>query len=124
MPLLLREPGALHQLAFQQPDGSPVFATWRPQKGVRHVRWHNKPQAEDPCVLTMQFDGSVCGFALAKGRYVVGAGKVVEVRDARNGERIEAFEGGSDVHSVAAGGGHFCAGFRDGTLKVWNSGER
>ena len=125
MPMLQRERGAIHQLACQQPDGSAVFKAWCVQpRSARHMLWRNKPQTSDPCMLTMQFGGAVCGFGLASGRYVVGAGKNVEVRYARNGALIEVFEGDSDVLSVAVAEWYFCAGYQNNTIKVWDSGER
>jgi hypothetical protein len=119
MPVMQREKGAIHQLAYQQPDKSRVFRV--PKSGG--VRWMNKPQVEDACVLTMQCSGTVRGFARMRGgKFVVGAGKKVEVRDARNGAVIEEFESSSHVMCVAATDLYFCAGFEDGTIKVWDSG--
>ena len=121
MATLLREPTAVHQLAFQQPDDSPVFA--QASGGTRLIRWRNKPQQIDALQLTIECSSAVGGLvSLVGSRLVVAAGTNVEVRDVRNGELLEAFAGSSEVHCVAAGGGYFCAGYADGTIKVWDSG--
>ena len=126
MHILLHEPAAIYQLACQQPDKSTVFKRWKTQISPgRCVLWQHKPEAEDPLLLTIQCDGAVTGFGQIDGsRFVVGTGKKVEVCDGPNGELIEAFEGGSQVLSVAVGKAYFCAGYEDGTIKIWNSGER
>ena len=127
MPVLLREGvGAIFQLACQQPDGSPAFRAWEGMgpKG-RRLTWRNKPDSVDACLLTIgPCGGAVYGFALLQGdRYAIAAGKGVEVRDARNGDLLETLGGGdSDVRCVSARNGLLCAGFQDGTLKVWNAG--
>ena len=84
--------------------------------------WKNKPGQVDACLLTISCGGSVHCFAqLAGGRYVVAVDKAVEVRDARNGELLETLsEGGSDVNCVATCAAWICAGFADGTIKVWD----
>ena len=124
MPVLLREPGALLQLAAQQPDDSAVFVAWQARPRGVHVRWRNKPQALDACLLTIGCGEEVRGVAQLEGeRYAVATGESVEVRDARNGELLETLcAGGSKVQCVAASKGAICAGFEDGTLKVWDAG--
>ena len=128
MPVLLRNAGAIFQLACQQPNASPVFRAWEALKpaGRRHTVWKNKPEQVDACLLTISCGGSVKGFAhLAGERYVVAANKAIEVRDARNGELLETLsEGGSDVACVAACATWICAGFNDGTIKVWDAGAK
>ena len=126
MHILMHEPTAVSQLACQQPKDCAVFKVWEAQTSPgRCVLWHNKPEAEDPCLLTIQCNASVQGFGQIDGdRFVVGAGKNVQVRDGRNGELIEAFESDTDVISVAVNTAHFCAGYANGTIKVWDSGAR
>ena len=59
-----------------------------------------------------------------------GAGKVVAVYDRETEELLEEFAGASDVQSVAiwesaqdeSGRGWSVAGFKDGTIKVWDAG--
>ena len=128
MPIVSTQPDAVFQLALQQPDDSAPYKAWLKGKpyAQRFITWHNKPTQVDPCILSMQFQDGVMGFAQLPGRrYAVAVGsqegpRKVEVRDARNGDLIDEFE--CKATCIAAGGGLFAVGCKDGTLKVWDAG--
>ena len=93
----------------------------------RQIVWRNKPQAEDPCVATFGLGDQVNALAVSATRVVGGAVKCVHVYDAATQELLGKLEGASDVKSVAILEGdeeRIAAGFADGTLKVWDAGER
>jgi hypothetical protein len=125
--VLQREGGkAVAQLALQQPQTSVVLDLLQRAPLQRLVVWRNKPLTDDPCVATFAHEGGVNAVAVSSTRIVGGAGKAVYVYDADSEELLKQLEGTSDVTSVAIfedeQGGLITAGYKDGTIKVWDSG--
>jgi hypothetical protein len=102
--LLERNGGkAVAQLASQEPDESVVHrAVEKGELSQRRLKWRNKPQQADPCI-------------------------VVYVYDAATEELVEELGGASGVTCVAVfereGEGLIVAGYAEGTIKVCDSGE-
>ena len=120
---------AVSQLASQEPDDSVVFRAWKAEGlgAARVLVWRNKPQARDPCLASFVHSSEVSSAAVSRTRIVGGAGKVVAVYNRETEELLEEFAGSSDVKSVAiweneSGRGWIVAGFKDGTIKVWDAG--
>jgi hypothetical protein len=125
--VLQREGGkAVAQLALQQPQTSVVLDLLQRAPLQRLVVWRNKPLTDDPCVATFAHEGGVSAVAVSSTRIVGGAGKAVYVYDADSEELLKQLEGTSDVTSVAIfedeQGGLITAGYKDGTIKVWDFG--
>ena len=124
--VLQREGGkAVAQLVVQQPETGAVFDQLRAAPLQRLLVWRNKPQA-DPCIATFAHAAGVNSLAVSKSHIVGGAGKSVFVYDAGTEELVKQLESPSDVQSVAIFEGDeaswIAAGFKDGTIKVWDAG--
>ena len=140
MDVLQRDKGAaVMQLALQQPDASAVFreaaSHISSEQPTRALKWRNKSQEKDACIGTLSHKSVVSSVAVGYTRIVSGSGNSIFVYDAESQELIEEIEGTSEVMSVAIwdgvkdGGKHanqskslIVAGFKDGTIKVWDSG--
>ena len=131
--LLQHQQGAaVSQLASQEPDDSAVFRAWAAEGlgGARLLAWRNKPQTRDPCLASLVHASPVKSAAVSRTRIVGGAGMVVAVYDRETEELLEELAGSSEVQSVAiwesaqdeSGRGWIVAGFKDGTIKVWDAG--
>ena len=114
---------AVAQLAAQQPDDA-LFRALQERPQQRLLTWCNKPLGADPCVATFAHPSSVGALAVSATLIVGGAGKHVYVYDAATDERLGTLEGDADVQCVAVHEDRIAAGYENGTLKVWNSGER
>ena len=124
--VIQREGGtAVPQLALQHPDEGILFEKLRAVLTQRLLKWLNKPQA-DPCIATFAHEGPVNALAVSATCIVGGAGKALYVYDAATDELRGELEGTSDVQSVAVfeaeGTGLIVAGYKNGTIKVWDSG--
>ena len=145
MDVLQRDKGAaVMQLALQQPDASAVFREAASQISselpTRALKWRNKSQEKDACIGTLSHKSAVRSVAVGFTRIVSGSGNSIFVYDAESQELIEEIEGTSEVMSVAIKDGGqggkdvgentdqskslVVAGFKDGTIKVWDSGVR
>ena len=122
--VLQREGGkAVAQLAAQQPD-DPLFRALQERPAQHLLTWRNKPLDADSCVATFAHPSAVNALAVSATLLVGGAGAHVYVYDAATEERLGTLDAGSDVKSVALHDDRIVAGCENGTLKVWNSGER
>ena len=118
--VLEREGGAaVLQLALQQPDASIIFKSLTSTAGLA---WRNKPQQEDPCIATFAHPSAVNAVAVSPKLIVSGSGNTVYVRDAESEELLDKLDGSSEVKAVAVSAAFVVAGYKDGTLKVWDSG--
>ena len=132
--VLEREGGAaVAQLASQQPATSIVFQALQ-EKAVAHetrmVVWRNKPKKADACIATLAHKSEVKALAISKTHIVCGAGNSLFVYDFETEQLLQELEGDSEVASAAItekcgkdGKGWIAAGYKNGTLKVWDSGE-
>ena len=136
-PVLEREPDAVYQLAYQQPDSSAPYAGWERAQArlrelypsVRFIAWKNKPQQAHACLDTLAHPSAVSSIAVSSTHIVGGAGKTIYVYDAARKELVEELDGESDVECVAVfegdeESGQIAAGYRDGTIKVWDAGAK
>ena len=144
MDVLQRDKGAaVMQLALQQPDASAVFRAAASQissmQPMRALKWRNKSQEKDACIGTLSHKEAVSSVAVSATRIVSGSGNAIFVYDAESQELLEELQGTSEVKSVAIWDGGqgsgkdsgkdtdqakslIVAGFKDGTIKVWDSG--
>lgn len=137
---ILRErPALLFQQAANQPDSTPPARTAerRLKAGLEKrpwLRWVNKPQNRNPCLLTLQGGGRKSGFAFAPDskRVVAGSSDTsMQIWDAESGRQLVTLAGPARDYyerdlsvlgcSFAAGGTRIVTWIEDGTIKLWDA---
>jgi len=129
--ILSTEPELTFQLAANQPDESSPskFASslWLQAKGSPWVRWINKPQEHDPCMMTMSGNPEpvmACAYS-PDGRQIVIAGRdrTLKIKDAKSGNELATLVGHSNwvvACAYSPTGSQIVSASWDGTLKVWD----
>ncbi|MDQ2974886.1 MAG: WD40 repeat domain-containing protein [Acidobacteriota bacterium] len=138
---ILRErPGRFFQQAANQPDSSAPgrSAVERARRGLERrpwLRWTNKPQQWDPCLVTLLRGGKKRGFAFSPDsrRVIVGwSDYSLRVFDAETGRDVAILRAPEHPWYVdftvtvigcrfAADGGRIVTWMEDGTITLWDA---